>query len=456
MTDPDLPPRGERGSRRALLLALAVLLALAAATFIVSRFWQPAPPKMVVMSTGAAGGAYRVFAERYRDLLAENGVTLVLRDSSGAVENLRRLRGPREAPDAVDVAIVQGGLPRTEEDAEVVSLGNLFLEPLWLFAPKSRQVQDLRDLGGLRVAIGAPGSGTRPVSAAVMRLYEIHTAPTTLVEIGGEQAAEALLAGRVDAAFYVAAPDSPVIARLVREPGLHLVGVPRADAIARRDPALSKVVLPAGVLDLPADLPPRDLTMVSTTAMLLARESLHPVLIDLLVAAAREVHGDGTVLNPPGMFPNAVPGRFPIAPDAERFHREGPGALRRWLPLWTAVWVQRVLLVGLPLFAVFAPIVHFAPIVWRWVMRRRIYRWYGELKVIERAVRAGRGNPAAQLARLERIDEHLRRLRVPNAFGNDLYAMRSHLLLVREMIVSPDSAQAPEPGPSVARLAGGS
>jgi TRAP transporter TAXI family solute receptor len=424
--------RPERDRRR-LLLSIAVLLGLLAAGAIVAVFWQPAPPKRVVMSTGAEGGAYRLFAERYREHLQRFGIELELRPSGGAVENLRRLRAPRDAADAVDVAIVQGGLPREDGDA-LVSLGNLFLEPLWLFAARDKPVSDVRDLAGLRVAVGAPGSGTREVVLAALKLYALDGPPTQLVEIGGEEAERALLAGRVDAALYVAAPDSPVVLRLMRDLSVKLVGLARADAYARRYPALSRVVLFAGVLDPPADLPSQDVPMVSTTAALLAREDLHPVIVDLLVDASRHVHRGGTVLNEPGAFPNAAPGAFPTSREAERYHRDGPGVLQRWLPLHVAVWVQRLLLVGIPLFAVFAPLIHFAPIVWSWHMRRRIYRWYGELKLIERAIGEGAGDPVEQTRRLERIEERLRGMRLPNAFGSDLYALRSHILLVRDLL----------------------
>jgi hypothetical protein len=67
-------------------------------------------------------------------------------------------------------------------------------------------------------------------------------------------------------------------------------------------------------------------------------------------------------------------------------------------------------------------------------MRRRIYRWDGELKLIERAIGAGTGDLAAQQRRLDRIEERLRRLRLPNAFGSDLYALRTHILLVRDLL----------------------
>ncbi len=436
-----------------MLLPIAILVALLAAAAIVAVFWQPAPPKRVVMSTGAEGGAYRLFAERYRDHLARHGIELVLRPSSGAVENLKRLRAPRDVADAVDVAIVQGGLPRDDGDT-LVSLGNLFLEPLWLFAAKGQPISDIRDLAGLRVAVGAPGSGTREVALAALKLHALDGPPTQIVEIGGEEAERALQSGKVDAALYVAAPDSPIVVRLIRDLGVKLVGLARADAYARRYPVLTKVVLFAGVVDPPADLPAQDVPMVSTTAMLLAREDLHPVIVDLLVDAARQVHQAGTVLNAPGVFPNSAPGAFPLSREAERYHREGPGVLQRWLPLHVAVWVQRLLLVGIPLFAVFAPLVHFAPIVWRWQMRRRIYRWYGELKLIERAIGQRSGDPAEQLRRLDRIEDRLRRLRLPNAFGSDLYALRTHILLVRDLLAGADGGAGAAPRTVLPRSGG--
>jgi TRAP-type uncharacterized transport system substrate-binding protein len=439
--------------RYRMLPPLAVALALMAAAAIVSVFWQPAPPARVVMSTGAEGGAYRLYAERYRAFFAEHGIELVLLPSSGAVQNLQRLREPRDGPDAADVAIVQGGLPRREGD-RLVSLGNLFLEPVWLFAAKSQSVDGVRDLAGLRVAVGAPGSGTREVALAALRIQALDGPPTQLVEVGGEEAAEALLSGRVDAAFYVAAPDAPLALRLVRDPGVKLIGLPRADTYSRRYPAFSKTVLFAGVMDPPADLPPQDVTMVSTTAALLARETLHPVIVDLLVEAARQVHGGGTVLNAPGAFPNASAGDFPMSHEAARYYREGPGALRRWLPLDLAVWVQRLLFVVIPLFAVFAPLLHFAPAAWRWQMRRRIYRWYGELKLIERAIRAGRGDPAEHMRQLSRIDERVRRLRLPNAFAAELYALRWHVLLVRDLLAHPEGVR-PDAARATLRRVGG-
>jgi hypothetical protein len=268
------------------------------------------------------------------------------------------------------------------------------------------------------------------VANAALHLYGLDKPPTLSLEIGGSAAAQALLEDAVDAAFFVGAPESPTIDRLLRDPNVKVASFHRADAFARRAPFLSKVSLPAGVIDPKIDLPDRDIVLVAPTAILLAREDLHPVIVDLLIDAAREVHGQGTLLNGPGVFPNTLPGEYATSEDAERFYRNGPGFLRRYLPLWTAVWVQRLLLIGLPLLAILGPLLRFAPAIWMWQIRRRIYRWNNDLKFVELDMLQGHGNPVDHLQLLKDIDLKLLHQRVPDAVSPELYVLRQHLRAV--------------------------
>ena len=68
-------PAPEPTSRRDLLIfALPALVLIAAAFALAWQFVRPAPPKKIVITTGAPGGAYHYFAERYRDKLAQDGI----------------------------------------------------------------------------------------------------------------------------------------------------------------------------------------------------------------------------------------------------------------------------------------------------------------------------------------------------------------------------------------------
>jgi TRAP-type uncharacterized transport system substrate-binding protein len=60
---------------------------------------RPFPGRDVSIATGPAGSAYEQVAERYREILARDGVRLHLVPTNGAVDNLERLRNARAGVD---------------------------------------------------------------------------------------------------------------------------------------------------------------------------------------------------------------------------------------------------------------------------------------------------------------------------------------------------------------------
>lgn len=410
---------------------LALLLVLAVIVWLVVRNVVPPPPKVVVMSTGAADGAYHAFALRYRDILAQHGVTLVLKTSTGALENLERLR---KREDGVSLALVQGGLANPENTPGVVTLGSLFYEPLWVFYRADPAVTSTEKLRGKRIAIGVPGSGTHAVAMQQAAALGLKGPPTELVEIGGLAAAAALQRGEVDAAFFISAPDAPAIQQLARVDGIRMLANRRADAHVRRDVFLYKRILPEGALDLAQNVPPQETPLLAVTANLLAAEDIHPAIVDLMLEAAKRVHGPAGLFNDAGEFPSPMDLTLPLSTDAERYYKQGPPALRRYLPFWAAVWIERTVFFLVPMLAILVPVLHYLPVIWRWRMRRNVYRWYGELKVIERAARRREGDPAKQLARLDAIEDTLDRTWVPLGIANELYTLRQHVGMVRDVI----------------------
>ncbi len=116
--------------RDMIAVLLPALLVIGGVLWAAHYFVKPAPPKSLTISSGADGGAYHGFAMQYREILARDGVDLIVKSSAGAVENLERLRDPDSG---VDVALVQSGLLGEEPADGLVSLGSLFYEPVWLF-----------------------------------------------------------------------------------------------------------------------------------------------------------------------------------------------------------------------------------------------------------------------------------------------------------------------------------
>jgi TRAP-type uncharacterized transport system substrate-binding protein len=440
---------GMRWQDRAVLYSVAIGGLLMAAGLI-AYFWQPTPPRTVVMSTGPVDGAYHAVALQYRSILARSDVKLVLKPSTGAVENLERLR---TGEDGVSLALVQGGLHQPGDEDRLVSLGAMFYEPLWLFYRQGLKLEQLNQLQGLRVAAGIEGSGTQVVVRTVLDRHGLTAMSPPLVPLGGLAAAQALESGEVDAVFYIAAAKAPAVQRLLRAPGVGLWSVRRAQAFTRQLPVLTALTLPEGAVDIGRSIPPQDVQLVALKAELVARSDIHPVLAGLLLDAAREVHAGGAVVNRPGEFPSADTSEYPLSDEAERYYKSGPSGLRRYLPYGAAVWLQRLIFLGLPILAVGIPLLRTLPGLYRWSIRRRIYRWYGELAFIERAARRGeaQGEREAQRRRLAEIEERIEAMRLPSAYASEAYALRAHLVMVRELLAQPADL-----APGATRAAGAS
>jgi hypothetical protein len=226
-------------------------------------------------------------------------------------------------------------------------------------------------------------------------------------------------------------------------PGLRLMSISQAAAYTRLFPFLSSVTLPQGSIDLVRNIPERDTILLATTANLVAREDLHPALISLLLQAATEVHGQNGLFQRAGEFPAPLTVDFPLSEDAKRFFKSGPPFLQRYLPFWVAMFAERMMVLLVPLIVILIPLFRILPPLYSWQVRSRMFRWYGELKQLERELESEGGNkPLSEcLARLDEIESRVNDLKVPLAFTNELYTLRQHIAFVRDKIAQP---RAPE------------
>ncbi len=433
-----------------LMISAAVIAVLAVMFWQLSRSISPAPPGRIDMTTGAVDGAYHQFALKYQRYLAANGVTLNLQPSSGAVENLERLNAGTPA------GLVQGGLGTLALDAQLDgaesplrSLGVVAYEPVWLFAsaPLAAQLaKGLAPLAGRQVAIGAEGSGTRKVALDLLQSYGLAPAGTPFSSDGGLTAAKSLIAGKLDAAFILGAPQSPAVQLLLGQPGLALVSIEHAEGLTRRLPYLSLVTLKAGSVDPARDQPPTDIALLTTTANLVVRDDLHPALAYLLLEAASEIHRGATLLNRPGEFPHPLATEFPLADEASRYYKDGRPFLQRYMPYWAANALQRLILVLVPLLAVAVPVIKTVPMLFNLREERRLYRLYGELLAVERTLLAGRADSAEKttaVARLDAIASEVGSAKFSLDFADRVYTLRQHIDYVRERLHAGDSGATP-------------
>lgn len=281
-----------------------------------------------------------------------------------------------------------------------------------------------------------PGSGTRLLAREILETNNLAEDAVAGVHVTGVDGAEALLGGAVDCLFIIAAADAGIVRAIMHSPDVALLDMERADAYVRRLPFLSKVVLPRGVYDLERDLPPRDVVLIAPTAELLVRDTLHPAIQTVLLQAAVRTHGGPGMFNAQGEFPHARKSAFPVSPGAQRFHQSGPPFLQRYLPFWLANLVDRLLVMAVPIIAILLPLTRIVTPLYKWRVRSRIYRWYGELMFIENETRSAMtaGEQRDFEKRLDAIERVVNQQHPPLAYADQLYALRQHIEFVRRRL----------------------
>jgi TRAP-type uncharacterized transport system substrate-binding protein len=402
-----------------IITAVVLLWALFAAL-------RPLPGRDVSIATGTAGSAYADIAERYREILARDGVRLHLVPTNGAVENLERLRDARAG---VDAGFVLAGTTSERESPDLVSLGTVFYEPLWVFCRCATLSELLHERSNARISIGPLGSATRPLVLKVFALNRIDTTNLQLSGFSQEEGVRRLIAGEIDADIMLSAWDSPAVQQLLLAPGIELIGFERADAYVALYPRLSKLMLPQGVADLGANRPPADVPLIASKASLVVRRDLHPALQYLLIQAAIEVHGRPGIFQRADEFPAPEAIDLPLSDEARHMYKSGPSILQRKLPFWLAELLQRLAIVILPLAGILYPLWFLVPGLYRRHMENRLYRFYGELGLIEGALQKNTdaGERAQMLARVEELERRAIELDMPTSYSEKSFNLKAHI-----------------------------
>lgn len=418
-----------RVAATAAFLATVTVLA-----FTVFWFFYSAPPNTITISSGPPGSTFETNAFKYLGILRTNHVTLKIISSEGSEENLKRLDDPAFH---VDVGFVQGGVTNGCEKSKLVSLGSISYEPLLIFYRGATSLGLISELKGKRLAIGPQGSGAHSTALTLFQLNGMETNGPNLLNLGAGEAAKALLAGSVDAVFLMGDSASPEIMRqLARAPGIELFSFSQADGYTRKISYLNKLEIPMGAFDFGRNIPSNEVHLIGPTVELLARPNLHPALVDLLLDAARQVHGVPKLLQRKGEFPAPLEHDYPISVEAARFYKSGKTFLYSRLPFWLASLVNRIAVAFVPLVLVLLPVLRLIPAAYKWRIRLLLYRRYRGLMAVEREllVKMNTKKREELIDRLDHIENSLNKMKVPASFGDQFYGLRGHIGFVRNRL----------------------
>jgi hypothetical protein len=354
--------------RLSLVILISSTATVFAALYTTYRLVDPLPPRHLVIAAGMAGSGYENIAKRYAKILARHGVELEIRNSAGAVEDLNLLRDPASR---VQVALTTFGFTRPADLDILYSLGGIFDAAIFIFYRDAQPITMFVQLRGKRVASGMPGMALRSLMLDVLKATDALDASIELVNLDSTRSIDALISGTVDVAIVPAIESGE---RTLTAPGIRLMSVAQAEAIAKTVPGLKHVVLWRGLIDLSRDIPSSDIDLLASRNRLLVRKELHPALQYLLLEAMREVHSPPGPFNRLGEFPAEQPNDLPLSATAEAFYRSGPLFWQRYTSFWVSSLLNRIVFFVIPVVAAMIPVIGFALSVYRWLHIRRVER----------------------------------------------------------------------------------
>jgi TRAP-type uncharacterized transport system substrate-binding protein len=424
-----------RFTRWQIFKALTAAVVLGTAVWLALIYFIPTPPSKVVMATAFKGASFEYYGRQYQEIFARSHVELELRETAGAVENLRLLQDPNAG---VQIAFVTGGLSDAKHAPGVLSLGTVYDQPFWIFYSAKQQLDQLWQLKGKRIAVGPVGSATRYMAEQVLGKGGVNSETGALLTFAGSAAGKALKDGEVDAVWIIGVPEATAVQSFLRNPNVRPMNFPMADAFTRVFPDLARMTLPQGTVDIERVIPSSDVQLIGTKAKVLIRSDLHPEIVQLLLRTMKEVHGGSDLFHRSGEYPNGSDSEYPVAATAIEFYKNGPSFLQRHLPLWLSVHVQRAIAVLLTGVAIGLPLLHFVPQTYNWMTRRRLFYWYAELRALETSCRAATSYKqlVQKLAEIEHIEDSLDKIHFPLTFADQVYNLRGHIDIVRQKIAA--------------------
>ncbi len=277
------------------------------------------------------------------------------------------------------------------------------------------------------------------LASQLFAINHVNSQNTQFLYLTAKDSLNKIKAGELDAVFFVSSINASHIQELLHNNDFKLFNFERADAYNQVLPFLSKVTLHEGIIDFKKNIPDQAITLLAPTANLVIRDDLHKSLSILLLQAMEKNHGDNDLFSTPGFFPSEKLTAFPISDVAKRFLEVGPPFLIKYLPFWIATFIDRMIVLTLPLLLLIVPLFKILPPVYRWRIRSKVYRWYDQLQKVDDQTRVSELSEEQSeylTQELDRISEEVSRLHTPLSNADQLYNLLVHIDLIKKTVQS--------------------
>jgi len=334
----------------------------------------------IKIAIGAKDGTYYRDAIEYQKELKKEGIELEIVPTKGSIEAQVMLLNSE-----VDFAFVQGGT----ENSRVLALANVEYEPIWIFY-NDKNICDLKDLKGKKIAISERGSGIRPTAIELLNLAGINGFNSEFKNLANHEAMEQLKNNQIDAMFYVASPHGSLVPKLMMLPNINLMTFNESESykqfFIRKDKNFHIVHLYANGFDIQKHIPKTKHTLLASTAILATYKSSNDMARLMLKVAAR-VHSHVGIFHEEDTFPNASMFAISEHEASKQYFQEKKHYYEEHYGFWTAQSMYRLqnftfrfILPIVTLFAFFIEV--FVP-AYNLYTRRQLDKWYYTINEID-------------------------------------------------------------------------
>jgi TRAP transporter TAXI family solute receptor len=342
---------------------------------------QNAHPTFVKIAVGAKDGAYYKDALEYQKELKKDGVNLELVHTAGSVEAQEKL-----VKEEVDFALIQGGT----EHSGVLALANVEYEPIWIFY-NNKDITDLKSLKGKRIAISQIGSGILPVARELLNLVGINNFNSTLSFLPNHEAVKALDEKRIDAMFYIAAPNANLVSKLMNISGIHLMDFKESESyrqfFVQKNKYFHIVKLHKNGFNLRKHIPTKDHTLLATTAILATNKNASDELVRLMLKVTKRVHHHMGIFHNENIFPNVSMLTIKQHSASKYYFRKESNYYEENYSFWTAQTLNKLqnitLKYILPFVTLFAFFIEVLIPAYHLYTRRKLNNWYESINRID-------------------------------------------------------------------------
>jgi len=257
------------------------------------------------------------------------GLIAVASATAGSEANLETLADGR-----LDAALVEADtpVPAGHKPDQIRAVANLSLDQMQLVVLKDGPIHALRDLKGKRISLGEQGSGTHLHAHQLLAAMGFKDSDVKEDNLRSALAADAMLAGKLDAFFVMDEAPVPTIAELAKIKPIRLIGVtgPAVEKMRAGDLLLEPSRIPAGTYTgIETDTPTIAVGLTFVVSAKLSEDLVYGITKSFWQPETQQVLNEARRGGMPITAAGAVTGLgVSLHPGAQRYYNETKPVLR--------------------------------------------------------------------------------------------------------------------------------